>query len=215
MNWLSYLWPQTLLRTTSAVNRDIRVNLERGRPKLLVNGCRESGEQIEKLWVYAFAHLPMPPPGRVRSIAVLGVAGGTVIHLLRQRYPEAHITGVDIDQTMIDIGKRYFGLDTVKHAAFVCADAVAFVTDTRKTFDIVVTDIYVGEMLPDFLLNESFQKNVHRLVEGGGTLLVNYEHELGYGRKATELETLLTSLYPAVHTADITSNRFFLARKRG
>src|SRR3989344_2102034 len=111
MTWFSYIFPQTILRTSSKYNDDIRVNEERGKLKLLVNGSRESGEYIEKLWKEAFAAFGFGGLGSVTpSILVLGVAGGTVIHLLRRMFPAAAITGVDIDDVMLDIGRTYFGL---------------------------------------------------------------------------------------------------------
>src|SRR3990167_4267490 len=99
MTWFSYIFPQTILRTSSKYNSHIRINEERGKLKLLVNGSRESGEYIEKLWKEAFAAFGLgsglnAPQGLPPSILVLGVAGGTVIHLLHHMYPIATITGV-------------------------------------------------------------------------------------------------------------------------
>ena len=213
MNWVSYLFPQTLVKTGSVYNRHIRVNLERGKPKLLVNGARESGTFIQGLWEYAFGNLPMPAPKTVRSILVIGVAGGTVIHMLRDKYSKASITGVDIDQTMIDIGKHYFGLSSMPRLRLVCADAQKFVRKRQaKPYDIVVLDIYIGEILPDFLVSAAFQRAVKSLFHKSGSLFINYEHALGYEAKAQSLEHILRKLYGDVGYADIRTNRFFAAR---
>lgn len=212
MNWVSYLFPQTLLITGSSYNRLIRVNLERGKPKLLVNGARESGEFIRGLWTYAFSRLALPEEKNVQSILVVGVAGGTVIHMLRKRYPKASITGIDIDQTMIDIGQKYFGLSRMPKLTLVCEDAQTYVKrKTAKKYDLIVLDIYIGEVLPDFLITPSFHGSVKTLLGKDGRLCINYEHALGYGKKAEMLERLLSRLYAHVAHADIRTNRFFMA----
>lgn len=211
MNWLSYIYPQTVFRTSSRYNRDIRVNLENGRYKLLVNGARESGEYIRKLWEYAFFRFGQPVRSP-RSILILGIAGGTVIDLLSDRYPRAKIVGVDIDQTMIDIGKKYFGLDAISNLRCICADAKEFVKQTNSRFDVVVIDLFIGPDVPDFVLKLNFQRKIRRLLGNNGILVINYLRQPGYEEKATKLEELLGDLYGDVELVDRYNNRFFCVK---
>src|SRR3990167_925734 len=101
MDWRSYIYPQTIERFSTVYNHDIRVVEDHGKLKILVNGSPQSGPYIEKLWKNALRSFGFPKKIVPKSILVLGIAGGTVIHLLHQWYPEAKITAVDIDQTMI------------------------------------------------------------------------------------------------------------------
>lgn len=211
MTWLSYLFPQTVLRTSSRYNRDIRVNEENGTLKLLVNGARESGEYIRKLWKYAFSHFEKPKKSP-QSILVLGIAGGTLIHELSDRYPHAKIAGVDIDQTMIDIGKRYFGLDAISNLRCICANARNFIQRTKDRFDMIIVDLFIGPDVPDFVSSLSFQQKINRLLTKNGCVVVNYLRQPGYEEKATELEALLRNLYGDVELVDRYNNRFFLVR---
>src|SRR5258706_4040565 len=159
MSRLSYLLPQVIARFSTPYNRDIRILEEKGKYKLLVNGSRQSGPYIQKLWQHAFTTFGIIPSPDVRSILVLGVGGGTVIHLLHTLYSHAEITGVDIDAQMINIGKKYFGLSDIPGVALIQSDAKVFVSKARKDkkkWDMVVVDIFVGPTIPPFVAEESF-----------------------------------------------------------
>ena len=206
MTWLSLLFPQTILRTSSPYNRDIRINEERGRFKLLVNGARESGENIEGLWKFAFGRLSISK--HVKSILVLGVAGGTVIHLFHEMFPQASIVGVDIDPVMIDIGKKYFGLGDIPELRLIAQDALEFVNRDGH-YDLVVVDLFIGPEVPDFVISTAFEQKVRRLC---GLLLINYLRQPGYEEKVKKLEGLLKKLYAQVVTVDRYNNRFFYCK---
>lgn len=213
MHWVSYFIPLTILKTGSRYNKDIRINEESGRFKLLVNGARESGAYIETLWKYAFGHLHVTRGRTVNNILVLGVAGGTVIHMLRTLYPEATITGVDIDDVILDAGKKYFGLGTLPRFTAVCRDARKFVSAYKGVrFDRIVVDIYIGPDVPDFVLSEVFERKVAKLVTPGGCVLINYLRQAGYEEKVATLRHVLETIYTNVTSVDIYNNRFFLAQ---
>lgn len=127
MSLLSYLVPRTVLRFSTQYNSDVRVLEEQGAYKLLVRGSRQSGEYIKILWQTAFSNFGVFPSPDVKNILVLGVAGGTVIHMLHAIYPDAQIEGVDIDEKMIEVGKKYFGLNHVANLTLKRADAKQFV----------------------------------------------------------------------------------------
>jgi spermidine synthase len=209
MNWLSYIYPQELERFSSTYNHDIRVQIENGESKLLVNGSRQSGKYIHDLWQFAiqklFPHTPLP----ITRILVLGVAGGTVIHILHNMYPEAEITGVDIDPEMIRIGKTYFGLDKIEKLKVIESDAQKFTT--KKKFDLIVVDLFSGRIIPDFVLSEKFHKHIQTMLIKNGSVFINYLREKEYGEKADTLEKILVELYAKVLHIDRYNNRFFLA----
>lgn len=209
MSLLSYLFPRTVARFSTKYNKDIRINEEKGKFKLLVNGSRQSGAYIETLWKKAFDAFELPDC--VMSILVLGVAGGTVIQMLYRHYPDADITGVDIDQTMIDIGKQYFSLDKIGNLSFVCQDAEKFVADKKK-FDLIIVDLYIGTHIPELVRKISFLKNLKASLTKNGVVVVNYLREFEYGKKSETLRQALIKLFAKVQEKDLYGNRFFLVR---
>lgn len=212
MSWVSYLFPRIVLRTKSSYNRDIRVIEEAGRLKLLVNGSRQSGPYIEKLWRYALDHFRIDDDQVVKRILVLGVGGGTVIHLLHKIFPKAAITGVEIDPVMIDLGKKYFGLDRSLVNVFQ-ADAHKYVhkyvQKRAQPFDLIIIDLFVGREIPAFVSSKQFLKELRRLKGESGRIIINYLREQEYSVLSDKLEVKLREFFALVQDAALGNNRFF------
>lgn len=213
MTWWTYIYPKRLLRTSSSYNHDIRVLEEAGKPKLLVNGSRQSGVYVKNLWRQALRSFDIQKSDEIKRVLVLGVAGGDVIYLFRELYPNSQITGVDIDKTMIDIGKKYFGLGTLEHASFVVGDARTFMATKgqKHRYDIVILDIFNGWSVPDFVFEDVFLDNLKALLKSHGQLFINYIGEKEYKPKSDVLHEKLQARFPHVQDKIAYLNRFFLA----
>lgn len=215
MSWVSYIVPQVVARSTSPYNRDIRVLEEKGKYKILVNGSRQSGEYVLKLWQHAFCSFGIIPSPDVRKILVLGVAGGTVIHLTSAIYPDATIDGVDIDRKMIDIGKKYFGLDRVTRLTLTVEDAKAFLAKAarrRERWDMILVDTHVGPDVAEFVNDEHFLTLLKHACSTRGIVIVNYLRELKYQELSVHLRKKLKNIFRNVQETDIYFNRFFCCR---
>lgn len=215
MSVLSYFVPRTVLRSSSGYNRDIRVLEEQGNYKLLVDGSRQSGEYIRELWQHALGVFGMIPSPDVKRILVLGVAGGTVIHMLHALYPDATIDGVDIDQAMIDVGKKYFGLGTVQGLRLIKGDAKAFVeraVQRKNRWDVVIVDLYVGATVPPFVGQEEFLKLLKKILMPHGAVIINYLREFEYERLSDLLSDKLPKVFSEAKDTKIYCNRFFYCR---
>src|SRR3989338_7700264 len=73
-------------------------------------GLTQSGGIVEIIWKKTLKKVKSEE-GKVKSALILGLGGGTVAKLIRKNWPEAKITGVDIDPVMIELGKKYLHLD--------------------------------------------------------------------------------------------------------
>lgn len=214
MVWWTHIFPRTIYRTSTRFNHDIRVVEESEKPKLLVNGSRQSGVYVQKLWKQALDSFQISPSSSVKNILVFGVAGGDVIYLLRELYPSAHITGIDIDETMIEIGRKYFGLDRVKNISFQVADAQKFASKKmqRCCYDMVILDIFNGWSVPDVVFEDSFLDNLKQLLKPHGQLIINYIGEKEYKKKSDVFYEKLQKRFSQVLDKVIYLNRFFAAR---
>lgn len=136
---LSYLYPQTVEEVNSKINGLIRVSKSKGKYSLWVNGFEQSGPvYVAKIWKAALARVTSKP----KSVLILGLGGGTLVSLLSEKWPQASITGVEIDPIMISLGKKYFGLGKYKNLKIVLADARTY--RPARQFDLVLVDCYLG-----------------------------------------------------------------------
>ena len=215
MSWRSYLFPQTILITSSPYNRHIRVNQEWGRMKLLVNGSPQSGAYIGKLWKSAFHHFSIGSY-KLSSALVLGVGGGTVMTLLSSSFPGIKQTCVDIDKVILDIAKKYFFIHSIQNSKLIQADAKTYVKQLvgrKKMYDSIIIDLSIGGRIPTFIERKEFIQLINSLLSPKGFVCLNYLQEKEYEMKSDILFATLLSEFPIVSDYRIAHNRFFLCKR--
>lgn len=83
------------------------------------------------------------PEKRRKEILILGVAGGSAARVVRAIVPGANITGVELFQDVIDAAREHFDLDALE-MDIVIADALDFLRDDKRRFDLILEDVFVG-----------------------------------------------------------------------
>lgn len=82
------------------------------------------------------------PPGRIQRVLLLGVGGGSVIHLLRHFVAPKEIVGVELSQTHLHIAKKFFAIKP-SMASLHHADAVQWLTQYEGLpFDMIIDDLF-------------------------------------------------------------------------
>jgi spermidine synthase len=104
-------------------------------------GRTHSGGVWDLLVVPAFFR----PAGRIRRVLLLGVGGGSAIHLLRQFVEPMEIVGVELSKTHLQIARQFFGIKkdmaTLHHA-----DAVKWLREyDGPPFDFIIDDLFGSE----------------------------------------------------------------------
>jgi len=215
MSWRSYLFPQTILITSSRFNYHIRVNKEWGKMKLLVNGSPQSGSYIANLWKRAFAHFSVHSQ-KPKNALILGIGGGTVMSLLFKYFPKIVLTCVDIDGVIIDIAKKYFNLCSIPNITIIHADAKTHIKQLvakKKMYDCIIVDLFIGGSIPSFVEDKKFIESIHRLLTSKGFLCINFLREAKYQEKSDCLYTILQSVFSQIQDFEIARNRFFYLHK--
>lgn len=104
-------------------------------------GRTHSGGIWDLLVVPAFFR----PPGRIRRVLLLGVGGGSAIHLLREFVEPVEIVGIELSKTHLQIARQFFG---IKHhmATLHQADAVKWLQEyDGPPFDFIIDDLFGSE----------------------------------------------------------------------
>lgn len=133
---------------------------------LQVGGLTQSGGVVSSIWKQTLSKLPKQ---NFSNILVLGVAGGSVIHLLRKKFKDAKITGIEIDPVMIEVSRKYFDLDGT-NAQIIIGDAKDF---KGKNYDLILVDTYTGDNYPVDIENEVFLKKVKSSLSSSGLVVFN------------------------------------------
>ncbi len=108
------------------------------------------------------------------SVLILGVAGGSVIKTLVDEIKfKGKITGVEIDESVIEIANRYFQLNEIKNLEIVIDDAFEFVLKTKLKYDLIIIDIFQDTTMPNFLFEDFFINRINSLLNLNGFILFN------------------------------------------
>ena len=114
------------------------------------NGLTQSGGIVESIWRSTLRQIRNPTTkgviqSEILNILILGLGGGTVAKLLRKKYPNAKITGVEIDPIMIEFGKKYLDLDKY-NIDIKIVDANKF---KIEKYDLLIVDTYFGDKVAE------------------------------------------------------------------
>ena len=115
-----------------------------------VNNLTQSGGVVESIWRETLKNLKTK---KLKNCLILGLGGGTVAKLIRKYWPESEITGVEIDPMMIELGKKYLGLNNTK---VIIQDAYEFIKKNKEKYDLVIVDLYIGDEFPEKFEKEEF-----------------------------------------------------------
>ncbi|MFM8719617.1 MAG: spermidine synthase [Chthoniobacterales bacterium] len=124
-----------------------------------------------------------------RSVLMLGLAGGTSLRTLRHLLPSCRFTAIDIDGEIVRLARRHMALDDTG-AEVVIGDAYAWLQKNRRTFDVVIDDIYLAGRTDVFrpqAIDRRLLENLRRCVAPGGVLAVNLV--TGPGHRAAQSAT--------------------------
>jgi len=131
----------------------------------------EPGKAVTgSVWDALAAPLLLLPRPRRHRVLILGLGGGSAARVVRALAPRAQITGVEIDAGVVRAARRCFNLDGLG-VEVVQGDARLYLEQTRKRFDVIVDDVFVGNRRtvrkPDWLPDPGLALAAGQLRAGG------------------------------------------------
>ncbi len=79
----------------------------------------------------------------LKNVLVLGLGGGALCTYLHHKFPALFVDGVEIDSTMIELAKRYFGFNPGSNLKAHLADGLTFILDLVATGIKVFVTFYI------------------------------------------------------------------------
>lgn len=120
---------------------------------------------------------------------VLGMGTGTYAKESKSFFSGNHITGVEIDQKIVDLSRKYFDLSPQEADIFV-NDGRTFLTGRdAKKYDLIMVDAYHDITIPFHMSTREFFAQVKEHLNPGGVLLMNINIR---SNKANDIADYLT-----------------------
>ena len=171
------------------------------------------GEDLTgSVWDALVAPIVVLPPGRRRSLAILGLGGGSAARLARTLAPTAHIVGVERDHDVLRAARRSFDLDGLGVEVHR-GDARRWLERERRRFDLIIDDVFEVRarraQKPDWVLTTGLGLAVRRLAPGGVLVSNSIDEGPAVARRLGALRSHLVEL-----RIDGLANRIFVASSR-
>ena len=207
--FLSYY---TIRQERSKYNGLIKVIMVFNMPRLIVGGMVQSGGLVRKIWDKGISKLKQENK-KVNKALVLGFGCGDCAFRIKKYFPHALITGVEVDEKIIEIAKAYFNLNKLKNLNLVVEDGVKFVSNTKEKYDLVLVDAYLGKKVPKVFKSERFFKNLIKVLNKDGMVVFNH---LFFGKEKEKAKKMISDLenyFGKIKLVRVASNLLIFAEK--
>lgn len=137
-----------------------------------------------------------------RSVLMLGLAGGTSLRTLRHLLPDCRFTAIEIDGEIVRLARKHMALDATG-VKVVIGDAYDWLGRNRRTFDVVIDDIYLAGRSDVFrpqAMDPRLLRNLRRCVAPGGVLAVNLVTGPGHRAAQSSVRRLLCDNFSEVRS---------------
>ena len=171
---LSYFVPIVIYKKNSAMSQSLEVTWNNGELVLDSKNTNYSYGSLQRILRKGLKYIGFERIRKFESVLVLGVAGGSVIKTLVDEIKcKGKITGVEIDESVIEIANQYFQLDRIKNLEIVIDDAFEFVLKTKSNYDLIIIDVFQDTTMPNFLFEDFFINRINFLLNVNGFILFN------------------------------------------
>lgn len=186
----SYLWP-LIKKYDTKYSGTVEVTWLNGKKILDSKNANYSYGSLQRVLDFGLTHVKAD---RSADVLVLGLGGGSVIHLLRNKFNYyGKITAVEIDPQIIDLAVKEFGIKEHNPLDILCEDAMSYVRETTSKFGLIIIDIFIDVKVPEQFYSTEFWKNIPKLLDKEGTVLFNAGI---YAANQEETNQLLKEMQP-------------------
>ncbi len=165
-------------------------------------GARRVGGTWDLFAIAPFFNPPPFPPSEVRSLAMVGLAGGTIPKLYTSFFGPIPIEGVELDPEVVAVGREFFGM-TEPNLRVMVGDGRAFLARSDRRYSVVAVDAYRLPYIPWHLTTVEFFREVRRHLEESGVVVVNVGRVPGDDRLVAAIAATLGEVFPSVHAIEI------------
>ncbi|MDZ4764938.1 MAG: fused MFS/spermidine synthase [Chloroflexota bacterium] len=141
-------------------------------------------------------------PADVESLAVIGLAAGTIPRQYTHVYGALPIDGIEIDPEIIDVGRRYFDM-TMPNLTAYADDGRWMLNRLERRYSVIAIDAYRPPYIPWHLTTVEFFREVRAHLSDTGVVVINVGRTSTDRRLVDALTNTLSQVYPTIHALDV------------
>ena len=195
--YLSYFIRIVVEKTASEFNQQLIVAIQDGKYVLNAKNANYSYASLHRVFQKALGKIEIDKKN-INSILVLGCGAGSIPTIVYKELGlHTKMDAVEIDEKVIELGNKYFGLDQFSNLNVVLDDAMNFVATTNKKYDLVLVDLFKGIDVPKEFLSQHFFEQIKSVLNNNGEVLLNYvAYNYETKQKVSNIENSLNKIFP-------------------
>jgi spermidine synthase len=167
---------------------------------------KDGSLSLQGVWGY-YAQAPRwTVGGPPRRILLAGFGGGTSARTFRSLFPNAHITGIELDPQVIEAGRRWFGLPGDVRVIADDARASLFkppLIDETDRYDIILIDAFQFPYVPFHLCTVEYFRQLDSRLADGGAVVMNLGRDEQAHDVVDAVAHTLAQVLPVVRAVDV------------
>lgn len=139
--------------------------------------------------------LPIIKPD-AENFLIVGSAGGTSARMLHHFFPSLALHAVEIDPLIVQVSKRFFGMDEVP-MEITTADGRVFLQQTKEKYDLMMIDVYKDELyIPFHLATKEFFELAASRLSDDGVMMMNVASASANAEMVDLIKNTVTAVFP-------------------
>ncbi len=210
--WLSHLFELPVAQFSSKHNQRLNILLHRGRYKLVTHGAIYSFGDLYSNYRKAFEQLDWKSH-KIKTCLVLGLGLGSIPDMLTSKFKkDIEFTAVEIDEKVIELAMEFVLRPKGINVQIFTADAGDFLEWHHGKYDMICSDVFVGDKIPKQLESESALLSMKRLLKPKGLLLYNRlsRFEPDIKNSLTFRDEVFLKVFPRGGYLDVSGNWMFV-----
>ncbi len=143
-----------------------------------------------------------PGPVEVDSLAVIGLAAGTIPKQYNRVFDGLTIDGIELDPAVVQAGRDYFALDD-PNINVIVGDGRYELNQLPGQYDVITLDAYKVPYIPWHLTTQDFFYEVRDHLTDNGVVAVNVGRAPNDRRLVEAITATLQMVFPSVHAIDV------------
>lgn len=207
---VSYLVPIPARNQQSAKNGKLQLRWENGTLVLNSRNANYSFGSLHQVWRNALRKTNISPEDKV---LVLGGGVGSIPYIVhKEKCVKAHITVVEHDEEILQLGVEHFGFVEDQHTKIVHADAFAFCATSTEQYQLILIDLFTDMEVPEQLRTERFFADLERIKTKRALILLNaMEYDEQSTRHVSAIEQAMKAKWPQVKRTKLNAENTLLS----
>lgn len=141
-------------------------------------------------------------PDKLHRVGIIGLAGGTIAHQFTKVYGPVAIDGVEIDPTIVDVARHYFGMNEPNLHVHV-EDGRTYLATTQEKYDVVAVDAFQQPYIPFQLTTREFFTSIRSHMSAQGVVAINTGHTTHDFRLVQAFINTMSQVFPSVYVFNV------------